>query len=247
MANRIIAIKEEFDPEFSEGELSFISLLRSYFNNGPYRFEQLHAFGMLNRLYYQDYIDDLIRKGIFERSPDHKFFKFTQEGWEAYVDLFHKQKAWEEGKTELSITEKPNFRVDASNKLALMKTLGNIYSLASIRLIIQEPYPLKNFILMLGDIEDSIEIKILTSEKQKDKAKLMSAKAALEELTRARKNTQVRINNKIHARKIIVDEAFTWQSTGSQSTNDSLIYTKVKELQKELGEFKKDWSEGVDL
>ena len=247
MAYRITPVKEKFDPALTRGELNFINNLRSTFGKGPYDEHNLDFFPTTIRLHYKDELDDLIRKGIFELSPSQEEFDFTPEGWEAYVDLLKRQKEWEAGNRNVSFLDQKYFQVDGENKWELMKAFYRIFLLAKKSIRLQEPYPDAKFIFLLGDIGSSVLIKFLTSEKQKDKAKLIASKSALSELLVVRSNTEVKINNKIHARRIIIDEKWVWESTGSQTTKDILTFTKITDVKNQMDLFEKSWSSGSNF
>lgn len=247
MAHKIIPVFEKFEPNFTESELNSLNLLRSQFGNGPFDKENLYFFGFRARDSIEESIRSLVRKGIISFSPDYKSFNFTDDGWDAYIEIFKAQKEWESGKRNLDIVDKPIFKIDGRNKILLAKAYASIFDLAKKFILIQDAYMEAVFIYTLGDINDAINIKILTAEKGANKARHIATRGAIRLLLDSRNNTEVKLNNNFHPRKIIIDGEWAWIIDGSQGTKDMLTFSKMPHAETETREFREIWSKSSDF
>jgi hypothetical protein len=247
MAHRIVPTFQEFDPKFTKDELNFIEIMQSQWGDGPYEESQFDHFYFQLRVSCQDSLGQLIEKGIFMYSPDYSTFDFTVPGWQAYLDLLKKQQAWNEGKRTFSILEKDTFQVDTTkDKFELIKILNDLISMADKSILFQDPYPEPKFIFFFNDANSNVSIKFLTSRKH-GKFKLEQTLTILKELQKIKEGIEVKFNNKAHNRRIIIDNEFAWEINASQTTNDIITFTRLKNVEKQIDFFNKDWIQGESL
>ncbi len=192
-------------------------------------------------------ISELVKKNILTFSPDGTKFKLTNYGNELFSNKIKEEENWiNQGPfIKLRPEKKEEINVKQGEYFKGYWEIINILKRAKKTIKIQDAYIGTDTIAMLNELNETISIQILTSDKNW-KHKDLALTSFLKFKKDRKGTTELRINNLIHSRRIIIDDLEVYSCDDSLKDIGIHKASKIIRLNKideELDNYNIAWKE----
>jgi hypothetical protein len=190
-------------------------------------------------------------KEIIHFSPDGTRFKLTDYGSQLFYSKKREEEDWfNQGPfIKLNPQKKEEIDIKQGEHFKGYWEVVEILKRAKRTIKIQDAYIGVETIAMLNEVQDSVDIQILTSDKHWKHKEL--GLVSFSKFKRQRKGrTEIKINNDVHSRRVIIDDLEVYSSDDSLKDIGLHKASKIKKLEnveEELTNYDTAWEESKDL
>ena len=194
-------------------------------------------------------LDRLVKKEVVVSSPDGVRFKLTNYGNQLFLNKLREEKEWiNQGPfVKLNPEKKEEIDIKQGEHFKGYWEITEILKRAKKLIKIQDAYIGRETIAILNELDESIEIKVLTTDKRWKHKDL--SMVAFELFKKGRKGkTEIKVNNAIHSRRLIIDDLEVYQSDESLKdigVHNAAKITRLFNIEEELVNFDNAWKEAA--